>query len=70
MCSIPYFIAQITMNITPIAKMIYPMISGNLSPTMPSVQLANGIATIMIPTTAKIRPVTHRLDVDMADISF
>lgn len=58
------------MNITPIANMIYPIISGILSPTAPSVQLANGIATIMIPTTAKIRPVTHRLPFDMADNSF
>jgi len=70
MCPIAYFIAQIMMNITPIAKMIYPTISGNLSPTFPSVQLANGIATIMIPITARIRPVTHRLPVDMVDNSF
>jgi hypothetical protein len=53
------------MKITPIANMIYPIMSGILSATAPSVHKANGIATIMIPITARIRPVTHRLCVDV-----
>lgn len=58
------------MKIIPIAKITHPSISGILSVTAPSVQLANGIATITIPTIARIRPVTQRLPVDIVDTLF
>jgi hypothetical protein len=50
--------------------MIHPSISGILSATAPSVHSVNGIATITMPITAKIRPVTQRLPVLMFETLF